>query len=116
MVLLVTLEKSGHREEHRYEDRFLSRDSLQWQSQNRTPQKGKVGKAIRDHRHQGVTVHLFVRRHGKIDGRAAPFTYCGELDFVSWQGEKPITVIWKLRNQLSASLGTSLLLYDVAIC
>jgi hypothetical protein len=45
-------------------------------------------------------MHLFVRREGKIEGRAAPFTYCGELDFVSGEGEKPIIVRWKLRHEL----------------
>jgi hypothetical protein len=100
MVLLVTLEKTGQREEHRYEDRFLSPDRFQWQSQNRTPQKGKVPRAIQGHREQGIAVHLFVRRTGKVGARAAPFTYCGELDFVSWEGEKPITVVWKLRSRV----------------
>jgi hypothetical protein len=100
MVLLVTIEKGSHPEEHRYEDRFLSPDTFQWQSQNRTTQKGKVGQAIRNHREKGIQVHLFVRKTGKIGQRAAPFTYCGELDFVSWEGEKPITVGWKLRNRV----------------
>jgi hypothetical protein len=109
MVLLVTLEKAGQPEQHRYEDRFLSPDTFQWQSQNRTPQKGKVGQAIRDHREQDIQVHLFVRRAGKVDQRAAPFTYCGELDFLSWEGERPITVIWKLRDKLSDSLATNLI-------
>ena len=100
MVLLVTLEKARHPEEHRYEDRFLSPDTFQWQSQNKTPQKGKVGQGIRDHRKQGIQVHLFVRKTGKVDQRAAPFTYCGELDFVGWEGEKPITVTWRLQHRL----------------
>jgi hypothetical protein len=108
MVLLVTLEKSTHPEEHRYEDRFLSPDTFQWQSQNKTPQKGKVGQAIREHRKQGIQVHLFVRKTGKIDQRAAPFTYCGELDFMSWEGEKPITVVWQLRNRLPEALARQL--------
>jgi hypothetical protein len=74
MVLLVTLEKAEKPQQHHYEDRFLSPDTFQWQSQNRTTQKGKVGQAIRDHRKQGIEVHLFVRKTGKIDQRAAPFT------------------------------------------
>lgn len=109
MVLLVTLEKAGQPEQHRYEDRFLSPDTFQWQSQNRTTQKGKVGRTIRDHRKQGIQVHLFVRKTGKADQRAAPFIYCGELDFVSWESERPITVLWKLRNKLSDSLATNLI-------
>jgi hypothetical protein len=104
MVLLVTLEKAGQPEQHRYEDRFLSPDTFQWQSQNRTTQKGKVGQAIRDHRKQGIRVHLFVRKTGKVEQRAAPFTYCGELDFLSWKGEKPITLVWQLRKRLSENL------------
>jgi hypothetical protein len=100
MVLLVTLEKVSHPEQHRYQDRFLSPDTFQWQSQNRTTQSGKVGQAIRDHRQQDIQVHLFVRQTGKVDQRAAPFTYCGELDFLSWKGEKPITVTWRLQKTL----------------
>jgi superfamily II DNA or RNA helicase/diadenosine tetraphosphate (Ap4A) HIT family hydrolase len=56
MVLLVTLEKASHPEEHRYEDRFLSPDTFQWQSQNRTTQRGKPGQAIRNHREKGIQV------------------------------------------------------------
>jgi hypothetical protein len=46
-------------------------------------------------------VLLFLRKTGKtgkIDQRAAPFTHCGELDFVTCQGEKPITTVCKLRR------------------
>jgi hypothetical protein len=49
-------------------------------------------------------VYLFVRRRAKVDQRAAPFFYCGELDFISWDGERPITVIWHLRPPLSDRL------------
>ncbi len=101
--------RADNPKQHRYEDRFLSPGTFQWQSQNKTPQKGKVGQAIRDHRKQGIQVHLFVRKTSKIDQRAAPFTYCGELDFVSWQGEKPITVVWRLREELSKSLANLLI-------
>ena len=60
--------------------------------------KGDVGQSLKEHREKGVTIHLFVRKAGKIDGRAAPFFYCGDLEFVSWKGEKPITVARRLRN------------------
>ena len=104
MFLLVTLEKSGQREEHRYDDQFLSPTEFQWQSQNRTPQAGKVGQALKSHRERRIDVHLFVRKTGKVDGRAAPFTYYGQLAFQSWEGEKPITVIWKLSESIPERL------------
>jgi hypothetical protein len=49
-------------------------------------------------------VHLFVRRQSKITGRAAPFVYCGEVDFIEWEGERPITVRWQLREPLPQRL------------
>ena len=27
-----------------------------------------------------------------------PFTYCGDLEFVTWEGEKPITVWWRMKE------------------
>lgn len=96
MFLLVTLEKKGQREEYRYEDRFLPPDTFQWQSQNRRTQKGKVGQAIRNHAEKDIQVHS----HGaeSAEGRAnAPRRLSTAAEF-QWEGEKPITVIWKLRE------------------
>jgi hypothetical protein len=67
-------------------------------------QNGKVGQDLRRHAERGIPIHLFVRATGKVDGRAAPFVYCGEVDFVDWEGEKPITIRWKLRTPLPEQL------------
>jgi hypothetical protein len=82
MFLLVTLEKESLEEQFRYRDRFVSPDIFQWQSQNRTAQRSAVGQAIKHHRERGTNVHLFVRQHPKLAGRAAPFVYCGQLEFL----------------------------------
>ena len=104
IFLLVTLEKTGMREEHRYQDRFLNAGRFEWQSQNRTTQGGKPGQALLHHRERGIDVHLFVRRFPKTQrGKAAPFLYCGDLEFESWEGEKPITVRWRLKTPLPES-------------
>ncbi|HND52667.1 MAG TPA: DUF3427 domain-containing protein, partial [Pirellulaceae bacterium] len=94
LILLVTLKKGGLNRDHRYDDRFLSPVRLLWQSQNQTKQDSKHGRQICDHREKGLRVHLFVRRDKVSDGKAAPFTYCGEVDFAAWEGEKPISVQW----------------------
>ncbi len=104
MYLLVTLDKSGFAEEHKYGDRFLSGELFEWQSQNRTTQSGKHGQLIKGHRESGVTVHLFVRERKDVRGTALPYVYCGDLDFVDWEREKPITVRWRLQVPLSADL------------
>jgi hypothetical protein len=98
IFLLVTLNKKGQPEEFRYQDNFVSDAQFQWQSQNRTKQSSKHGKAIKDHASLGIPVHLFVSQRGKEAGRACPFVYCGEVNFLEWEGEKPITVRWSMRN------------------
>lgn len=104
LFLLVTLQKSDMDEEHRYEDKFLDESTFQWQSQNSTTQKSGKGQVIKNHNDKGIQVSLFVRPSKKVQGKACKFTYCGEVDFVSWEGEKPITVIWKLRNSVPSHL------------
>ena len=104
MFLLVTLNKGDLEKSYAYKDHFIDRDTFHWQSQNRTKQDSKAGRAIKGHVEQGISVHLLVRKDPKARQKASPFVYCGELDFVSWEGEKPISVIWKLRNALPGPL------------
>ncbi len=107
-VLFVTLDKSGSQEAHKYRDDFLSDVDFQWQSQNRTSQGSPTAQRLREHRERGITVHLFVRRAAKVNGRTQPFSYCGELDFQRWEGENPITMWWKLRTPLSPDVSAEL--------
>ncbi len=105
LFLLVSLEKQGLADQHQYKDHFLSPSLFQWVSQNRTKQNSAAGRKIRNHQEQNISVHLFVRRQRKTpSGTAAPFTYCGELSFVSWDGDQPITVQWELPEALPSSL------------
>jgi superfamily II DNA or RNA helicase/diadenosine tetraphosphate (Ap4A) HIT family hydrolase len=102
VFLLVTLDKTGMPQEHRYGDRFLSPELFEWKSQNRHTQEGTAGQTFRNHAERGVSVHLLVRKTGKISGKAAPFIYCGDVEFVDWEGERPITVRWRLKAPLPA--------------
>lgn len=82
LFLLTSLEKEGLDDKFKYEDRFLAADMFQRQSQNRTTQNSPHGEAIRDHSAHGLAVHLFVRRYKRVNGGgAAPFLYCGDVDF-----------------------------------
>jgi hypothetical protein len=100
----VTLEKEDLPTEHRYKDRFLSRDVFEWQSQNRTRRDSGTGKSFRDHVDLGISIQLFVRKHSKVDGKGAPFFYCGPVQFIDWEGDQPITVRWKLSEPVPDSL------------
>jgi Domain of unknown function (DUF3427) len=107
--LFVTLEKNNQALEYQYKDHFVSPIEFQWQSQNRTTQASNHGRSIRDHKQQEISVHLFVRPQSKVSGgRGAPFIYCGPVEFVSWEGEKPVTVIWKLSASVPQRLQAQL--------
>jgi superfamily II DNA or RNA helicase len=103
IFLLVTLAKNDMSVDHHYSDHFLSDQDFSWQSQNRTTQDSKHGRLIRDHRAKGVRIQLFVRPSKKTGQKSTPFTYCGEVDFVSWEGSRPITVRWRLREGVPRS-------------
>ena len=93
LFLLVTLSKTGMNKDHGYEDRFLPDGRFQWQSQNQTTQASGDGQRLKNHEHLGIDVHLFAR-----PDKRSPFRYEGRLVFDDWQGDKPITIFWKVRG------------------
>ena len=106
--LLVSLEKAGQQEQFQYRDHFVSPTEFEWQSQNRATQTNTYGQRVKHHRERGEAVHLFVRRHRKLIGGSAPFVYCGEVEFSSWTGERPITVRWRLKEVVPQRLWAEL--------
>jgi hypothetical protein len=107
--LFVTLDKADQTEAFKYKDHFISANEFQWQSQNRTTQESDSGRSINAHKERGITVHLFVRAKPKLaDGRGAPFYYCGPVEFLSWSGDKPITVVWRLSAAVPGPLWAEL--------
>lgn len=103
LILLTTLKKGSLSAGNHYDDHFLSPDHMQWQSQTQTRRDSQIGRMLSG-REPGTRVHLFVRS-GKLRGtKAAPFLYCGQPTFESWEGEKPITVLWQLQEQVPGHL------------
>jgi hypothetical protein len=103
IFLLATLDKSGHGSQFQYVDHFVSATEFEWQSQNRTTQKN--GQDIQKHAEGGIAVHLFVRDQKKRSGGgSAAFIYCGDVDFKEWNGDRPITVRWRLHDTVPGRL------------
>jgi len=108
ILLFVTLDKSGKPEEHRYDDAFLSPTEFRWQSQNRTARDSKVGRMLQNHRADGTHVHLFVRPTAKVGGKVQAFIYSGELEFDRWEGDRPITVWWRVSSAVPDEMRAAL--------
>ena len=109
LILFVTLDKSTHPAEYRYNDRFLSAVVLQWESQNQDSRLGR-GRKYEQHVAAGVGIHLFVRKKSRTEeGTASPFVYLGQIAFRDWEGDNPVVVRWALNSPVPIRLRTELL-------
>lgn len=109
LLLFVTLEKKDKPENQRYEDEFVSTSEFHWQSQNKNTRASRIGQMIAQAGTPRERVHLFVRARAKNrGGRAEPFIYCGELSFLSWDGDRPISVRWRLSEPVPQHLHVQL--------
>ena len=95
-VLLVTLNKQGRAEAHRYLDHWIDDHTFHWQSQNSTTPQNKRGKEIIDHERLGIALHLFVRDTKLSGGKAAPFVYHGRVRYKSHTGSGPMSVTFEV--------------------
>ena len=94
-VLLVTLNKQGKADNHRYVDHWIDEQHFHWQSQDKTGPEKKRGRELIHHKELGLTIHLFVRENRLVNKKAAPFTYYGAMDYQSHEGSQPMNVILK---------------------
>lgn len=87
-----------------YKDKLIDVNHFQWQSPNSTLQSSERGQNIIYNRERGISLHIFLRKYNKIDNVIQPFIYIGKGDVISHYGEKPITVLMKLHEEMPISL------------
>ena len=105
-VLLVTFQKTEREfsPTTMYADYPISRELLHWESQSTTSQQSDTGQNLINHRARGYTILVFVRTTKRQSGVTVPFTYLGPADVETYQHERPISVVWKLRSLMPASV------------
>lgn len=96
-VLLVTLNKQGKSEEHRYHDYWVNENVFHWQSQNSTTPESKRGKELIEHKKRGITIHLFVRDNKLAGNKASPFIYYGPVIYERHKGSAPMSIEWRVQ-------------------
>jgi hypothetical protein len=88
-----------------YEDYAISADLFHWQSQSTTSPESKTGQRYIGHRAAGYTPLLFVRERKQLaSGLAAPYAFLGPCEYVSHEGSKPVSIVWKLQHPMPARL------------
>jgi superfamily II DNA or RNA helicase/HKD family nuclease len=103
-LLFVTLDKSaGFHDRIAYRDYAISTARFHWQSQNSAGLDTPAGQRYLDSPANGWQFQLFVR----VD-KATPFRACGPLRLEHCEGERPMSITWRLEVPLSLDLFRSL--------
>ena len=107
-VFFVTLRKTEkqYSPTTMYQDRAITPELFQWESQSTTSEASPTGQRYLNHRELGSSVHLFIRETKEADGDmgAPPYLYAGPAAYVSHSGDRPLKVIWKLEHELPADV------------
>ncbi|WP_411814736.1 DUF3427 domain-containing protein [Paenilisteria weihenstephanensis] len=102
--LYVNMEKEGVEKHLEYNDYFIDQNMFHWQSQNKTSYTSSRGEKLIHHQKLGIQVKLFVRRKAKVDDVTEPFIYLGEVNYISNDKNKPMSVIWRFHQPVPKQL------------
>jgi len=105
-ALLVTFQKTDREfsPSTMYADYPINRELLHWESQANTAQHHTDGQNLIHHEEHGYTVLVFARDRKKRNGVTVPFTYLGPVTRVSYENERPIRMVWRLRYPMPVEM------------
>lgn len=105
-VLLVTFQKTEREfsPSTMYADYPISRELMHWESQSNTTQASEAGQNLIHHADRGYTILVFSRDVKKRNGATVPFTFLGPAERVSFEDERPIKMVWRLRHAMQAEM------------
>lgn len=103
-LLFITLNKSDkdYSPTTMYNDYSQTDTLFHWQSQSTITPQSRTGQRYINHRKEKSNIMLFVREYKNTKLGAMPYTFLGLADFVSYEGSKPMNIIWKLRKPIPA--------------
>ena len=99
-LLFVTLDKSeGYHDRISYHDYAISVDRFHWQTQNNAGPDTPSGRRYLDSATNGWRFQLFVRPR-----RGEAYRACGPVLLESAEGDRPMSIVWKLETPLPVRL------------
>ena len=101
-IFFITLNKAAkeYSETTMYDDYAIDDEYFHWQSQSGTSDTSPTGQRYINHESLGSKVILFVRERKKVNGITEPYYCLGTAKFVSYEGSKPMSIVWKLDNKM----------------
>lgn len=105
-IFFITLNKSekDYSPSTLYKDYAINESLFHWESQSTTSQESSTGKRYINHRKTGNEIALFVREYKKYNGYTSPYIFLGECEYISHKGDKPISFVWKLKEEIPPNL------------
>jgi transposase InsO family protein len=106
-AFFVTLQKTeeDYSPTTMYEDYLISHELFHWQSQSNTSAESPTGRRYIRHRELGYVPLLFVRdSKTSLTGLAAPYVFLGPCDYVSHEGSRPMSIVWRLKYPVPVRL------------
>ena len=106
-AFFVTLQKAedDYSPTTMYEDYLISHNQFHWQSQSNTSVDSPTGQRYLHHQKLGYTPLLFVRETKSLpSGLSAPYFFLGPCEYLSHEGSRPISIVWRLLNSVPARL------------
>ena len=105
-VLLVTFQKTEKEfsPSTMYADYPISRELMHWESQANTAQHHTDGQNLIRHQEREYTILVFARDQKKRNNVTVPFTYLGPVDMVSYESDRPIKMVWRLRHPMTVEM------------
>ncbi|MBI5169180.1 MAG: DUF3427 domain-containing protein [Candidatus Eisenbacteria bacterium] len=105
-LLFVTLKKDekDFSPSTMYKDYVISPQLFHWQSQSQTAALSIKGQRNIKHEALKITPLLFVRTEDSDDrGETAPYLFLGPVQYVTHEGERPLSITWRLEHPIPAA-------------
>jgi superfamily II DNA or RNA helicase len=106
-AFFITLQKTeeAYSPTTMYEDYAISDELFHWQSQSTTSADSPTGQRYIRHHEHGYTPLLFVRERKLLPGGlASPYSFLGPAHYVSHEGSRPLSIVWRLRTPMPTRL------------
>ena len=105
-VFLINLNKSekDFSPSTMYEDFAINDTLFHWQTQSGLSDTSNTAQRYINHKKMQSVISLFVRDYKKTLTHTSSYVFLGDAEYVSHEGNKPISFIWKLKEPIPANM------------
>lgn len=105
-IFFITLNKSekDFSPSTLYDDYAINERLFHWETQSRVAEGSKIADRYINHKKRDHQIALFVREYKKENGYTSPFVFLGTADYISHSGSKPMSFIWRLKEEMPSNL------------